>query len=131
MPRIPSRPALYIFVITVLMIAIGASGLRSHPSPAAAPNSAQPPLAFASADALDAPPSDSTDALRFNTLGVAYMNQQKFADAQKFFEKSLAADPKFAIARVNLGVSLLSQQKLDPARAALEQDAQEIPHDPY
>ena len=59
------------------------------------------------------------------------MNQQKFADAQKYFEKSLAADPKFAIARVNLGVSLLSQQKLDPARAALEQASKELPNDPY
>ncbi len=73
----------------------------------------------------------STDALRFNTLGVAFMNQQKFADAQKNFEQSLAADPKFAVARLNLGVSLLSQQKLEPARAALEEAARQLPQDPY
>ncbi|HEY2820435.1 MAG TPA: FG-GAP-like repeat-containing protein [Candidatus Acidoferrum sp.] len=128
MPRIPSRPILYIFAITAAMIAIGASGLRLRPSYSSSTNAAQPPSALA---ATPAPPSDSTDALRFNTLGVAYMNQQKFADAQKYFEKSLAADPKFAIARVNLGVSLLSQQKLDPARAALEQASKELPNDPY
>ena len=62
--------------------------------------------------------------VRFNTLGVAYMNQQKFADAQKNFEQALAADPKFGVARLNLGISLLSQQKLEPARAALEQASQ-------
>jgi Tfp pilus assembly protein PilF len=130
MPRFLSRPTLYLLAISVLFIAIGASGLRSRTTHAAnaAPES-RPTSTSALADAT--PPSDSTDALRFNTLGVAYMNQQKFADAQKYFEKSLSADPKFSIARVNLGVSLLSQQKLDPARAALEQAAKELPNDPY
>jgi tetratricopeptide (TPR) repeat protein len=71
------------------------------------------------------------DALRFNTLGVAYMNQQKFADAQKYFERALAADPKFAVARLNLGVALLSQQKLEAARTALEEAARQVPGDPY
>jgi Flp pilus assembly protein TadD len=71
------------------------------------------------------------DALRFNTLGVAYMNQQKFADAQKYFEQALAADPKFGVARLNLGIALLSQQKLEAARAALEEASQQLPQDPY
>jgi tetratricopeptide (TPR) repeat protein len=71
------------------------------------------------------------DALRFNTLGVAYMNQQKFADAQKNFEQALATDPKFGVARLNLGIALLNQQKLEAARAALEEAARQLPHDPY
>jgi Tfp pilus assembly protein PilF len=75
--------------------------------------------------------SKADDALRSNTLGVAYMNQQKFADAQKYFEKALAADPKFTIARLNLGISLLSQQELEAARQALEEAARELPQDPY
>lgn len=123
MPRVPSRPILYLLATSVLFILIGASGLRTKITHAAATAGPNAPAATS--------PSASTDALRFNTLGVAYMNQQKFADAQKYFEKSLAADPKFSIARVNLGVSLLSQQKLDPARAALEQAAKELPNDPY
>src|SRR5690242_4621057 len=73
----------------------------------------------------------SHEALRFNTLGVAYMNQQKFADAQKNFEQALALDPKFAIARLNLGISLLSQQKVDGARAALEEASRQLPNDPW
>src|SRR5712664_1372092 len=71
------------------------------------------------------------DAYRLNTLGVAYLNQQRPADAQKYFEQALAADPKFAVARLNLGVSLLAQQKLEPARAALEAAAQQLAKDAY
>ena len=75
--------------------------------------------------------SGQNEAFRLNTLGVAYMNQQKFAEAQKNFEKALAADPKFTIARLNLGISLLSQQKLEQARAALEKAARLLPDDQY
>jgi len=70
-------------------------------------------------------------ALRLNTLGVAYMNQQKSAEAQKYFEQALAADPQFAEAQMNLGISLLAQQKIDPARAALEAATAKLPENPY
>ena len=76
-------------------------------------------------------PTASAEALRLNTLGVAFLNQQKGAEAQKYFEKALDLDPKFAVARVNLGIALLSQQKLEQGRAALEQAAAELPNDPY
>jgi Tfp pilus assembly protein PilF len=75
--------------------------------------------------------SGIADAYRLNTLGVAYMNQQRPADAQKYFDQALEADPKFAVARLNFGVSLLAQQKLEPARAALEAAAQQLPKDGY
>ena len=71
------------------------------------------------------------DALRLNTLGVAYMNQGKSAEAQKEFEQALAADANFAQARMNLGISLLAQQKLEQARAALEDASSKLPDDPY
>src|SRR5882762_501175 len=58
-------------------------------------------------------------AARFNTLGVAYMNQQRPADAQKYFAQAVAADEKFSVARLNLGIAFLGQQKLDLAREAL------------
>src|ERR1700676_2447032 len=85
----------------------------------------------ASQATLTAAQSGQGEAFRNNTLGVAYMNQQKFAEAQKYFEKALAADPNFAIARLNLGIALLSQQKLDAARAALEEAVRQLPNDPY
>ncbi|HEX8871339.1 MAG TPA: FG-GAP-like repeat-containing protein, partial [Candidatus Acidoferrum sp.] len=71
------------------------------------------------------------EALRLNTLGVAYMNQQKSADAQKYFEQSLAADPHFAQAKMNRGISLLGQQKLEAARTSLEEAAASLPQDPF
>jgi Flp pilus assembly protein TadD len=75
--------------------------------------------------------ASAAEAYRFNTLGVAYMNQQRSGDAEKYFEQALAADPKFAVARLNLGIALMGQQKLEAARAALEEAAQQMPKDPY
>jgi Tfp pilus assembly protein PilF len=75
--------------------------------------------------------ANAADAYRLNTLGVAYMNQQRPADAQKYFEQALEADPKFAVARLNLGVALLGQQKLDAARAELIEATKQLPNDPY
>jgi tetratricopeptide (TPR) repeat protein len=62
---------------------------------------------------------NTAEASRFNTLGIAYMNQQRSADAQKFLEQAPVANSKFAVARLNLGVAFLAQQKLESARVAL------------
>src|SRR5271154_6893968 len=74
---------------------------------------------------------DDAQALRCNTLGVAYMNQQRPADAQKLFEQALQADPNFAVAKVNLGIALLAQQKPEASRGALVAGAEQRPDDPY
>src|SRR5580692_6348646 len=71
------------------------------------------------------------DALRLNTLGVAYLNQGKAADGQKYFEQALGVDPGFAVARVNLGIALLAQQKMEQARAALEEAAAKLLDNPH
>jgi len=73
----------------------------------------------------------TADAYRLNTLGVAHMNQGRPADAQQYFEQALEADPKLAVARLNLGVALLGQQKLESARAALIEATEQLPKDPY
>jgi len=74
--------------------------------------------------------SPAGDALRLNTLGVAYLNQGKAAEAQKYFEQSLAADPEFVLARMNLGIAFLAQQKIEPARAALQEATEKSPDNP-
>jgi Tfp pilus assembly protein PilF len=112
-------------LVLASLLVIGAAGVAAlHPQAGSAQKKAPAPQKTAEQ-------GDANDALRFNTLGVAYMNQQKFADAQKNFERALAMDPKFSVARLNLGVALLSQQKLEGARAALEQASRELPQDPY
>ncbi len=71
------------------------------------------------------------DGLRLNSLGVAYLNQGKSVEAQKYFEQALAADPEFAIARMNLGIALLAQQKMEQALASLKEAAAKLPDNPY
>jgi Flp pilus assembly protein TadD len=116
------RRTTVVLSISSILICCGALLVRSN---------ALPRQERAGASKKPVAPANPTDAYRFNTLGVAYMNQQRPADAQKYFEKALEADPKFAVARLNLGISLTGQQKLEPARAALEEAARELPKDPY
>src|SRR6266852_5735820 len=111
-----------IFACSVL-ICCGATLLRSS-----APSAQEQAAALKKSESLG---GEIAEAFRFNTLGVAYMNQQRPADAQKYFERALAANLKFAVARLNLGISLLAQQKLELARAALEAAAQQLPKDAY
>src|SRR6266481_1512262 len=76
-----------IFACSVL-ICCGATLLRSS-----APSAQEQAAALKKSESLG---GEIAEAFRFNTLGVAYMNQQRPADAQKYFEQALAADPKFA-----------------------------------
>src|SRR5262249_243577 len=45
--------------------------------------------------------------------------------------QALAADPEFAAAKMNLGISLLAQQKIEQAKAALEEASAKLPDNPY
>src|SRR5271165_2347532 len=110
-------------VVIVCLFGLGAAAsfLHSRAAQSASAPAAQKPV----------PHTDPADAYRLNTLGVAYMNQQRPADAQKYFEQSLAADSQFEVARVNLGISLLAQQKLEAARTALAAAVEKLPQDPY
>src|SRR5579859_4178046 len=122
MKRSRYRRIWFVVLCSLLGCAAALTVLRSSAASWQEKNAATPRAAAQSVQA---------EAFRLNTLGVAYMNQQKFAEAQKYFEKSLTADPKFAIARLNLGISFLSQQKLEQARAALEEATRLLPNDPY
>ena len=88
-------------------------------------------MPFAMGQQASAPAKRPGDALRWNTLGVAMMNQGKSAEAQKKFEQALEVDPNLAQARMNLGISLLAQQKLEQARTALEDASSKLPEDPF
>jgi tetratricopeptide (TPR) repeat protein len=109
-----------VVIVCLSFFCIAATRLRSRA--AQAPSSPAPRVT---------PHYNTGEAYRRNTLGVAYMNQQRPADAQKLFEGSLGEDPTFEVARVNLGISLLAQQKLEAARADLAAAAEKLPQDPY
>ena len=78
-----------------------------------------------------APDAADSEAARLNSIGVAYMGQQRFSDAQKQFDDALKAQPDYSLARLNLGISLLSQQKSEEAKKALLQATAKLPRDPY
>jgi len=84
-------------------------------------------LAPAAAD----PDAASAEAARSNSVGVAYMGQQRFAEAQKQFEAALKAEPGYALAKLNLGIALVAQQKSDEAKAALLEATRKLPNDPF
>jgi Tfp pilus assembly protein PilF len=77
------------------------------------------------------PDAASAEAARFNSLGVAYMGQQRFAEAQKQFEAALKAQPNYALAKLNLGIAFIAQQKSDEAKAALLEATSKLPNDPF
>jgi tetratricopeptide (TPR) repeat protein len=112
-----------VFPTLACLLLFSAMLLPSHP-----PRQAGKSPASARESAASSAP---LKALRLNTLGVAYLNQQRPADAQKLFEQALQGDPKFAVARLNLGIALLNQQKAEAARDALLAAAQQLPDDPY
>ena len=72
----------------------------------------------------------AAQAIRRNNLGVAYMNQQRFAQAREMFEKASALDPSLFVARLNLGIALLNDQQFDAARPVLEEIVEKLPTNP-
>lgn len=119
--QVPFRRSAFVLVVCLFSFLAAAAFLHSRAAQTGlSPN-----------EQKTAPHVDPAEAYRLNTLGVAYMNQQRPADAQKYFEQSLAADPQFEVARLNLGISLLAQQKLEPARTALADAAAKLPRDPF
>jgi tetratricopeptide (TPR) repeat protein len=78
-----------------------------------------------------APEKDPAEAARLNNLGCAYMNQQLFEKALKYFEDAAAADPNLHVAKLNQGIALLSLARVDPSKKILEEAAKDDPKDPH
>src|SRR5579864_5786950 len=77
------------------------------------------------------PSTKVAEAARLNNIGVAYMNQQLFEKALKEFEAASAQDPALLIAKLNRGVALLNLQKVDDAKALLEEVVKQAPQDAH
>jgi tetratricopeptide (TPR) repeat protein len=74
--------------------------------------------------------SNTQEAARLNSIGVALMNQQLTEKAEAELEQARAADPKSAIPVLNQGIALLYMQKLPEAEAALRQAGKIAPDNP-
>jgi Flp pilus assembly protein TadD len=71
------------------------------------------------------------DAVRLNTLGAAYMNQQQFERALKLFRRAAALYPALKAARTNEGIALLNLQRFEPARSILAAAVKADPNDAH
>src|SRR5579862_673311 len=67
----------------------------------------------------------------FNNLGIAYMDQQRPADALKAFEQASEANTTGYIPRLNQGIALLNLQRTDEARKILSEISVQHPNDPH
>ena len=70
------------------------------------------------------------EAARLNNLGAAYMNQQLFEKALKYFEDAAKLDSGLKMARLNQGIALLNLGRAEAARPMLLEAAKNSPSDP-
>ena len=60
------------------------------------------------------------EAVRLNNRGVAQMGQQFTERARRVFAEAFKKDPKLAQAAINEGIALMTLQKTDEAKKALQ-----------
>ena len=91
--------------VALLIVAVGfipapAQGLQSHASPRRHVGT-------------------RFEAVHFNNLGAAYMNQQQFARSLNLFRQAAALDPKLEIAKLNEAIALVNLQRYGAAETLL------------
>ena len=77
-------------------------------------------VGMAAASAHAATVRFDADAVRLNNRGVAQMGQQFTERAADTFAEAMKKDPKLAQAAINEGIALMTLQKLEEAKKALQ-----------
>lgn len=65
-------------------------------------------------------PSDNPDWMRWNNIGVAYLDQLQYEDASDAFSHVVKLRPDYADGRINVGQTYIEWEKYSLARASLE-----------
>jgi Flp pilus assembly protein TadD len=65
-------------------------------------------------------PLDNADWMRWNNLGIAYLDQLQYADAMHAFEQVVKLRPDYADGHINIGLTYIEWEKYSSARADLE-----------
>jgi len=65
-------------------------------------------------------PTDNAEWMRWNNLGIAYIDQQQYDDALHSFEQVVRLRPDYKDGYINLGVTLIEWEKYAEAREPLE-----------
>jgi Tfp pilus assembly protein PilF len=73
--------------------------------------------------------SDNQDWMRWNNLGIGYLDQLQYDDASRAFEQVIRLRPDYKDGYVNLGLNYIEWEKYGEARAPLEKALSLHPHD--
>jgi len=81
-------------------------------------NPATPPL-----------PNDNADWMRWNNLGIGYLDQLQYDDAMRAFEQVIRLRPDYKDGYINVGLNYIEWEKYSEARAPLEKALALAPND--
>jgi len=73
-------------------------------------------------------PKDNPDWMRWNNLGIAYIDQLQYAEAKHAFEQVVKLRPDYADGFINLGLNFIEWEKYSEARPSLEQALELVPN---
>jgi tetratricopeptide (TPR) repeat protein len=73
--------------------------------------------------------TDNPDWMRWNNLGIGYLDQLQHADAINAFEQVIRLRPDYKDGYINLGLAYIDWEKYDEARAPLEKALDLRPND--
>lgn len=65
-------------------------------------------------------PNDNPDWMRWNNLGIAYLDQLQYADSIEAFRQVVKLRPDYADGYINLGLTNIEWEKYSAARESLE-----------
>lgn len=74
-------------------------------------------------------PHDNPDWMRWNNLGIAYLDQLQYADSLAAFERVVKLRPDYADGFINIGLTNIEWEKYSAARASLEKALILTPND--
>jgi tetratricopeptide (TPR) repeat protein len=63
---------------------------------------------------------DNPDWMRWNNLGIAYLDQQQYADAVRAFSEVVKLRPDYPDAYTNIALTEIQWEKYDSARASIQ-----------
>lgn len=73
--------------------------------------------------------NDDSEWMRWNNLGIGYLDELQYAEAQEAFQQVVRLRPDYKDGYINIGVNLLEWEKYSEARAPLEKALTLRPND--
>lgn len=71
---------------------------------------------------------DNPDWMRWNNLGIAYLDQLQYADAMHAFDQVVKLRPDYADGQINIGLTYIEWEKYASARPSLEKALELTPN---